>query len=292
MQKTPLSVLDVPGSKLWLVPWMRAYLACWRKPKRFIEIFAGSATVGFSLLAEGRVSTLVLCEKDPDYAAVWHTLFGPRPDSQWLIDQILTLAVWREEVRAWLAQPAPSARERALQTLVKSRCYHRGRLTSGGGLLPQTSRRPGGASIARGWNPTMLAQRIRSLRDLRRRLTVVEGCGLQCLEAHLDDASAFVYADPPYKSAGKKLYRHFEVDMARLLRACAQAKGHVLISYEDDQATRQLAACLGLCVQEVPMHTAEGTGKQELLVSNRPLPTRHMTPATLARGSDIPVQRL
>jgi DNA adenine methylase len=229
VHKIPLSILDVPGSKLWLVPWMRAYLACWRKPRRMLEICAGSAIVGLSLLSEGRVASLVLCEKDPDYAAVWHTLFGPRAEYEWLLEQILSCSVLRADLRAWLATAPASTRERALQTVVKSWCYHRGRLSPGYGLLPQTSRSASGASIAHDWKPSLLVQRARSLRDLRRRVTIHEGCGLDYLDAHLDDASTFVYADPPYKSAGKKLYNHYTYDMPRLLKAAAQAKGHVRI---------------------------------------------------------------
>jgi hypothetical protein len=272
MQKIPLSVLDVPGSKLWFLPWMRTYLACFRKPKRFVEPFAGSGAIGLSLLSERRVGELVLVEKDAGYAAVWETLCGKSADYEWLLRAILEAPRRRVDIQTVLAAPATSTRHLALHTIIQSWCLHRGRRTSGKGLLPDTPRQPGGAALASNWRPQDVVRRTRVLRDLRRHLTAVFGCGLAYLDAHKDDPGTFFYCDPPYGSAGKRMYLHGAVDIAQLLRLQADAKAPVLVSFDWSAEVLESAANLGLEHLTVTMKSGQNRVMKELLLSNRPLP--------------------
>jgi DNA adenine methylase len=289
MQKIGLSPLQVPGSKLWLVPWFRRYLGCWRRPRLFIEAFAGSGIVGLTMLVEERVERLMLAEKDADYVAVWQTALGA--DASWLIDKILTLVPRRETLQALLVQEPASRKEHAFHTLVKTWCYHRGRLTKGFGLLPDHPSQRGRAAIETAWKPQVLALRIRVLHDLRRRITVHQGCGIEAMVAHTGRRDVFVYADPPYPTAGERMYIHSAVDIPALLLRCQQAQGPVVLSCEDHVDVVQCAETLGLDCIRVGMHSATNQQMREVLISNRPLPhepatMEGMEPAQLELGAE------
>jgi DNA adenine methylase len=255
---------------LWLVPWFRAYLGCWHKPRYFLEAFAGSAIVGLSMLAEDRIGHLLLVEKDPDYVAVWQTILGS--EASWLLDQIQTPLPSREELDVMLAREPASRREQAFLTLVQSWCYHRARRTNGCGLLPQHPSRHGCASIATAWKPQALALRIRALHDQRQRITVVEGCGIDAIQTYGARRDTFIYADPPYPTAGQRLYRYGAVDIPRLLTCCTQARGPVVVSCEVHDEVCHVASTLGLEQIRIPMRSANNRQEEELLLSNRPLP--------------------
>jgi DNA adenine methylase len=228
------------------------------------------------MLMEERVARLMLVEKDPDYVAVWQTALGA--DASWLIDRILTLVPRREALRELLAHAPASRRDQAFQTLVKTWCYHRGRLTKGFGFLPDQPSQRGRAAIATAWKPQALALRIRVLHDLRRRITIHEGCGIEAMAAHTARRDVFTYADPPYPTAGERMYLHSAVDIPALLTCCQQAQGPVVLSCEDDAEVSQQAAALGLNLIRVRMHSATNRQMGELLMSNRPLPNEPPTP--------------
>jgi DNA adenine methylase len=258
-----------------LVPWFRRYLGCWRKPRLFLEAFTGSGILGLTMLVEERVERLLLVEKDPDYVAVLQTALGA--DASWLIDKILTLVPRRETLRELLMQEPASRKEQAFHTLVKTWCYHRGRLTKGFGLLPDQPSQRGRAAIVTAWKPQALTVRIRVLHDLRRRITVHHGCGIEMMAGHAARRDVFTYADPPYPTAGERMYVHSAVDIPALLARCQQAQGPVVMSCEDHADISQRAEALGLNLIRVTMYSALNVHQNELLISNRPLPHEPFT---------------
>ena len=275
MQRLGLSPLQVPGAKGWLTPWFRRYLSCFRRPKLFLEVFAGSAIVGLTMLVEERVPRLLLVERDEDFVAVWQTVLGS--EASWLTTRILHLAPRRDTIGALLAQTPQCRREQAFQTLVKTWCYHRARLTKGFGLLPNHPSQPGRAAIATAWQPAKLVASIRILHDLRRRITVVHGCGIEVLAAHAARHDVFTYADPPYPTAGKRMYIHSAIDVPALLTQCQQAQGPVVVSCEDQADVTQGARARGLDVMPVYMHAGTNQQMREVLIANRPLPAEPLT---------------
>ena len=269
-QERSVSPLQVPGSKGWLVSWFRHYLLCWRKPRLFIEAFAGSAVLGLTMVVEDRVGQLLLVEKDPAYVEVWQTALGS--DAAWLSKQVLALAPRRDAIKAVLLQEPTRRRERAFQTLVKSRCYHRGRLTAGGGLLPNRPASKEGIALPQAWRPTEVVKGLRILQSIRRRVTVHHGCGLDVMAAHSDTRTTFTYADPPYPTAGTRMYVHGVIDMPALLGLCVKAQGPVVVSYADDPQAATLARQIGLNLITRTMRSGRNAPQRELLISNRPLP--------------------
>jgi hypothetical protein len=222
------------------------------------------------MLVEERVDRLLLVEKEPAYVAVWQTVLGT--DASWLIAQTLALPPRREAALQLLARVPISRKEQALHTLVTTWFYHRGRRTQGFGLLPDVPSKPGRAALATAWRPHERAMRLRTLHDLRRRITVHQGCGLDAMAAHAGRRDVFVYADPPYPTAGERMYVHSAVDIPALLLRCQQAHGPVVMSCEDHVDVVRQAQALGLDCVRTSMHSATNRQMEKLLISNRPLP--------------------
>src|SRR5271166_273482 len=66
-----------PGGKTWFVPYARLWLSrSQRKPKEFVEPFAGGAIIGLTAVFEGLVDRTTLVELDVDVCAVWQTILG------------------------------------------------------------------------------------------------------------------------------------------------------------------------------------------------------------------------
>jgi hypothetical protein len=227
------------------------------------------------MLVEERIPRLMLVEKDPDYVAVWQTVLGT--DAAWLTSQILHLVPRRDTIGTLLAQTPQGRREHAFQTFVKTWCYHRARLTKGFGLLPNQPSQPGRAAIATAWQPAKLVASMRILHDLRQRITVHHGCGLEVMAAHAARRDVFTYADPPYPTAGERMYIHSAVDIPALLTACRQALGPVVVSCEDHADVTQGARERGLDVMPVHIHAGTNQQMREVLIANRPLPAEPLT---------------
>jgi hypothetical protein len=122
---------------------------------------------------------------------------------------------------------------------------------------------------------------------LRRRITVQQGCGIEAMAEYAARRDVFVYADPPYPTAGERMYVHGTVDLPALLAGCRRAQGPVVMSCEDHVDVVQQAEALGLDCVRTSMHSATNRQMSELLISNRPLPREQPTtegtgPAQLA----------
>jgi len=82
----------------------------------------------------------------------------------------------------------------------------------------------------------------------------------------------FIYADPPYPTAGHRLYVHSEVDVPAVLAGCLKAQGPAVMSCEAHADVVSQAEVLGLACVRVQMRGATNQFMRELLISNRPLP--------------------
>jgi hypothetical protein len=107
---------------------------------------------------------------------------------------------------------------------------------------------------------------------MRRRITVQQGCGIEAVASYAARRDVFVYGDPPYNTAGTRMYVHGGVDMSALLAGCLQARGPVVLSYADDVQVVNQAQALGFDVIAQCMLSGRNVPQREVLISNRPLP--------------------
>lgn len=249
-----------PGGKTWLVPRVRQWLRN-KAVQELIEPFAGGAIVGLTAAFEGLAQQVTLVELDEDIAAVWQTILSD--DSTWLSQQILSFCLTAETVQDAIGRSGRSTRDRALATILRNRVSRGGILAPGAGVVKSGEN---GKGLLSRWYPETLRRRINEIARFRGRVRFVQGDGIAIMadNAERDDVAFFV--DPPYTVAGRRLYRHNELDHERLMEVVGGVKGDLLITYDDADEISTLAAKYGLATRRVPMKTTHHLYKWELLI--------------------------
>lgn len=264
-----VSPFRYPGGKTWLVPtisaWLRRRAA---PPKVLVDPFAGGGSVPLGILGEGLVNRIVLGELDPDVSAVWKCIFSQQQRS--LIGKIRTFSMSRENVIRELGRSPRSNVDHAFQVLLRNRTFRGGILAPGASLMKIGEN---GRGVASRWYPETLAKRIKTLDSLSSAITFVEGEAFALIRRFLNRADVAFFIDPPYtagngKCAGRRLYRHNELDHAALFELLSRAAGLVLMTYDDCPEVLKMAQHYGFQVEWVPMKNTHHEKKYELLISN------------------------
>jgi len=260
------SVFRYPGGKTWLVPHIRRWMTSRdKKPKRFIEAFAGGGIVGLTVAFERFADKVILVEIDEDVAAVWKTILGH--NATWLADRILNFEISADNIREELAKPRTSVRQRAFCTILRNRTFHGGILANGSSLIKHGEN---GKGVASRWYPATLAKRISAIHEIRERIEFIHGDGLQVIEDNSRSKSNAFFIDPPYtaskKKAGRRLYNHNELDHEKLFGLLSNAKGDCLLTYDDDENVKELASQNGFEFTIVAMQSRRLNTMHELLI--------------------------
>jgi len=156
----------------------------------------------------------------------------------------------------------------AFRTIVKNRVNHGGILAPGSGMV---KRGENGRGMLSRWYPKTLKQRILDIISIRERITFIEGDGLEVMRQYADCTDAVFFIDPPYTAAGKKagrrLYTYYELDHEELFRIAASLQGEFLMTYDDAEGVRELAARYGFATRLVAMKNTHHAKMTELLIS-------------------------
>ncbi len=131
-----------------------------------------------------------------------------------------------------------------------------------------------GRGVASRWYPETLVKRLRALDSLRSSIDFIEGDAFELIERFLGRTDIAFFIDPPYtagngKRAGRRLYKHSELDHPALFELLSRAAGLVLMTYDDCQEVVEMANSHGFQVERVPMKNTHNENKYELLISNR-----------------------
>lgn len=264
-----LSPFRYAGGKTWLVPEVRKWIQSLpHKPSTFIEPFAGGAILGLTVAVENLANKVVLCELDPDVAAVWRVIFGrSNVDAQWLFETILNADLTEEYVRDIISQEPSSIKARAFRTIIKNRCQRGGILAPGAGLVKAGEN---GKGLLSRWYPETLVERMTVLRKVRDRVTFIQGDAFNVIAQHADDPQAAFLVDPPYtaggKKAGSRLYLHNTIDHERLFSTMAKVEGSFLMTYDDAPEVVDMASENGFLIARVPMKNTHHAIIYELLI--------------------------
>ena len=255
-----------PGGKTWLVPQVRRWLwARKKKPTELIEPFAGGGIIGLTVAAESLAKHVTLVELDDEIAAVWHTMLGK--DARWLVDKILSYKLTREVLYEDLQTKPKNTREKAFLTVLKNRTFHGGILAPGSGPLKHGEN---GKGVASRWYPETLAKRILNIEAMRDRISFIEGDGVEVIWKASSRSGVAFFIDPPYtadgKKAGRRLYRHFELDHKRLFETVNKIVGDFLMTYDDAEGVREFAKTQGFDTELVSMKNTHHAKMRELLI--------------------------
>ena len=125
-----------------------------------------------------------------------------------------------------------------------------------------------GKGIALRWYPKTLRNRILAISYVKDRINFVAGDAFEVLAQNSKNEKAYLFIDPPYTVAGKRLYTYFEIDHERLFELTAQLKGKFMLTYDDTTEIRRLADKYNLQYRTIPMKTTHHLVKNEIIISD------------------------
>lgn len=127
-----------------------------------------------------------------------------------------------------------------------------------------------GKGIKSRWYASTLQRRIEDIDGVRQHIEFIEGNGLPVMERFAKQKSVAVFIDPPYTAAGKKagsrLYRHSELDHERLFEIAASLRGDFLMTYDDADGVKEMAARHGFDTELIAMKNTHHAKMTELLI--------------------------
>lgn len=268
-ESQPINVASVPmrspfrypGGKTWFVPYVRKWLKTIGGELQLIEPFAGGGIVSLTAAFEDLADSIVMVERDEDVAAVWRTILGPQ--RQWLVQQIESVEITRENVKQLLKARPRSLRQRAFSTILRNRLSHGGILAHGAGLIKNGEN---GKGLKSRWYVETLRRRILNIAVVRNRIKFIQGDGVEAIRKNLDKKKAAFFIDPPYTIAGRRLYKYHQINHERLFGLARRIKGHFIMTYDEAPEIEDLALRYRFEVERVLMKTTHHLRKYELVV--------------------------
>lgn len=265
-QVAQLSPFRYPGGKTWLVPEIRNWIRrVGFRPDVFVEPFAGGGIAGLTVAAEDLADKVVMSELDEDVASVWKTILK---EPEWLCSRIMRFEVTHENVLQLIDKSPQSIQERAFQTIIRNRTQRGGILAPGAGLVKNGEN---GKGITSRWYPETLVKRIRRIHAMRRRISFVNENGMDVISTFAKDRRAAFFIDPPYtaggKKAGKRLYRHSDIDHDLLFRLMKKVKGSYMMTYDDSTEVREMATSNSMKIDEIAMKNTHHAVVRELVIT-------------------------
>lgn len=255
-----------PGGKTWFVPTFRRWITTmYPKPKILVEPFAGGGIISLTALFENLVQKAVMVELDDEIAAVWESIV--KGDAEWLANCILTFELSREAVINEIKRLPHTQKEKAFQTILKNRTFHGGILAEGSGFLKYGEN---GKGIHSRWYPATIAKRILNLNHIAGRIDFRCYDGLKVMQKFSNRHDTIYFIDPPYtaggKKAGKRLYKHYDLDHEQLFTVCETLKGDFLMTYDNAEEAKKMARSHGFQMRLIPMTNTHHATMEELVI--------------------------
>lgn len=255
-----------PGGKTWFVPTFRDWMgSLYPEPKILVEPFAGGGIISLTALFEKLVDRAVMVELDEDVASVWQTVVAGH--AKWLAKRIIEFDLTKESVIREISSVGVDMKAKAFQTILKNRTSHGGILAEGAGLIKSGEN---GKGIRSRWYPRTLARRFTDLDWIAHRMDFRQENGLDVIREVSKQQNAVFFIDPPYtaggKKAGKRLYRHCDLDHEELFAACESIRGDFLMTYDNADEVVSLARSHGFQTRLIPMNNTHHAIMQELVI--------------------------
>ena len=255
-----------PGGKTWFVPTFRKWIFSMpSNPRLLVEPFAGGGIISLTALFEKLVQKAIMIERDEGIAAVWQSVVGG--DAEWLAQKILDFKLTKENVLNEINRKGVDKKHIAFQTILKNRTFHGGILAEGSSFLKYGEN---GKGIQSRWYPQTLATRFRNLDLIASHLEAFCGDGLQTLYVHAADVDTIFFIDPPYtaggKKAGRRLYKHYDLDHERLFEVCASLTGDFIMTYDLADEVKSLVRKHGFEMKPVAMKNTHHAEMTELVI--------------------------
>lgn len=242
-----LSPLRYPGGKSKVIDQIYARLIP-EKLETFVELFAGGASLGLSLLDAGKIKNLILNDLAPLVHNFWNVVLRePEVLIRYIRNDLPDMdRYWRAKANIKEAYPAegqPDA-DLAYDFLLLNRLSFGGILSAN----PICGRNGSDEDLRQRWNPESLVKRIEHIVGMRDHITLyrqsAESLFLEQIGWYPERTTIFV--DPPYTTAGKLLYgmtfQDGHRDLADALNEFFRCwpGPDIIITYDDSPMVREL----------------------------------------------------
>ena len=231
----------------------------------FVELFAGGASFGLSLLEAGKANQLILNDADPCVANFWraatqHTeqlistieqsgtptaddFYRFRTDLKEMREQFMEQR--KHRATSFAESEKPDEIEEHIRAAYKFLVVNR--LSFGGMQMSNLLSGTSGNYLQR-WNPKALIKRLRAISLVRDRITVrcEDAATLLLNELGWMPENTTIFVDPPYFEAGPKLYPYGFADghmeLAEVLNTFYRSYPgpNIIITYDDVKDIRDL----------------------------------------------------
>lgn len=255
-----------PGGKTWFVPTFRQWIASMAtRPSVLVEPFAGGGIISLTALFENLVEKVVMAELDDDVAAVWESIVNG--DAGWLASRILDFNMTRETLMDELKKSPTNKREKAFHTILKNRTLHGGILAEGSRFIRYGEN---GKGISSRWYPKTLAQRLIDIQRVADRIDFRFGDGIDVIIEFSENEGAVCFVDPPYtaggKRAGRRLYKHHNLDHEYLFTVCGLLCGDFVMTYDEAEEVKGFARLHHFQMRLIPMKNTHHATMNELII--------------------------
>ena len=251
-----------PGGKSWMYPFMKRWIKSQHKrPKLFAEPFAGGAHVGLAVAIENLADQVTLVELDENVAAVWNTIINGNYEC--LIDRIMDFNLTEENLETVFNQDNPSSNEHAFAVILHNRTSRGGITASGSGLLKKGENNNG---IRSRWYTKTLKKRIEKIANCRNRIKFIHGDGFDLIKHIATRRGTLFFTDPPYTHAGRRLYKHSDVEPSAVFELMTSVEGDFLMTYDKTKEILDLVQSHELQSAEILMSTTHHEKKHELVI--------------------------
>ncbi|MGI4790195.1 MAG: DNA adenine methylase [Janthinobacterium lividum] len=213
---------------------------------KYFEPFAGGAAVGLGLLSVNIVTEIFINDADYHIYSFWFSVLN---ENNRFVETILcseiSINAWTKQKEIYNAPEKYSVFEVGFSAFYLNRCNRSGILAGAGpiGGYHQT----GKWRMDARFNQLDLASRIRNIGKLKDAIHIGNMDAIDFLKRYLPRGKgrdkSFVYADPPYVSAGHRLYlsQYSSGDHKRLaLYLLKQTRLNWLATYDDTPLIRRL----------------------------------------------------
>lgn len=238
-----LSPLRYPGGKSKLIDYLYTKLSA-ENLETFVEVFAGGASLGLSLLDAGIIQCLVLNDKDPGVYALWKTILE---SPQELLTRLHGAAPTHQdlaEAKAVLSSGSASMSDLAWSFLLANRLSYSGIVKAN----PLGGKNGSEEALLSRWNPKRLETNILHIHSMKNKIALynMDACDF-LTEFGYWHRNSTCFIDPPYYLQGPKLYNCFftEADH-RELAECIQSlyrefpEADMILTYDDHPCIREL----------------------------------------------------
>lgn len=247
-----LSPLRYPGGKSKVIDQIYGKLDDARLDT-FVELFAGGASLGLSLLEAGKINKLIINDTDVAVSTFWKQVFKspytdivqtlestPEPTLEDFRKARDVVQDFRENIRnGWISE----YNNLGFSYLLLNR------LSFGGiGERPICGWSGTNEELRQRWNPAELIKRIHTIRAMEDRIEVTnkDAIGFFTDVAGWLPRDSTVFVDPPYTVAGLRLYKetfagkHEELAMTLNSFFCSWPGPDIILTYDDCEMIHRL----------------------------------------------------